>query len=65
MKNPKKHLFFSMYANLPLGIRKEIVVIIDREPMTFNVVKLELENNTEIGYKALEKMIKMGIINEK
>jgi len=62
MKHPQAWKFNRAYANMPLNIRKEIVAVVDNEPMTFSVIKLELNNETEMGYKALDNMIKMKII---
>lgn len=61
-EHPQSHKFFSIYANLPIPLRQEIVAVVNNEPMTFKVIKLELENRTEFGYKALEQMIRLGII---
>ena len=55
--------FYKVYANLPINLRSsEIVAVVDNEPMTFNVIKLELDGKTEMGYKALQNMIDMEII---
>jgi len=61
-EHPKAHKFYSMYANLPISLRKEIVAVVNNEPMTFQVIKLELDNKTEMGYQALQNMINMKII---
>ena len=37
-------------------------IVIDDEPMTFHVVKIELDNKTEMGYKAIEQMSKLELI---
>lgn len=52
--HPEAHVFHAMYANLPLPFRSEIVAIVDNEPMTFRVIELELNNDTVMGFKALE-----------
>lgn len=62
-KHPKAWKFYRMYANLPLGAREEVVSIIKGEPLSFHVIKLELDQNTEVGYKALEQMLRLGIID--
>lgn len=60
--HPYAWKFCRIYADLPIPIRKEIVAVVDNEPMTFRVIKQELDNKTEIGYEALEQMIRLGII---
>jgi len=59
----KKAKFFKIYANLPLGVRNaEIIVVIDNEPLTWNVAKIEIENNTLKGKEILKELEKMKII---
>lgn len=54
--------FLQIYANLPLGQRTEIVVVVKNEPFTWNAVKIEVENDTDKGKKILEKLVELGII---
>ena len=58
----KKARFLQIYANLPLNQRNEIVVVIDDEPLTWNAVKIEIENDTPKGKEILEKLVKMEIL---
>jgi len=58
----RKAKFFQIYANLPLSLRKEIIVVINDEPITWNVANIEIETNTKIGEKILNKLIDMEII---
>lgn len=57
-----KTKFLRIYANLPLGQRSEIVVVVDDEPVTWNSARIEIENNTDKGKEMLDKLVKMGII---
>ncbi|MDO8611163.1 MAG: hypothetical protein Q7R95_11610 [bacterium] len=54
--------FLRIYANLPLNQRNEIVVVLDDEPMTWNAVRVEIENDTEKGKEILKKLIDLQII---
>ena len=54
--------FYKVYANLPLGLRSEIVVVIDNQPISWQVAKIEIDNETEIGKQILEKLERMKII---
>ena len=54
--------FQNVYANLPSKLRKEIVVVIEGEPFTWNAAYSEVVNQTELGKKILEKLIRMEII---
>ena len=61
-EHPQSHKFFSMYANIPIPLRREICCVVDDEPLAFHIVYLELKNKTEFGYKALEQLIRLEII---
>lgn len=54
--------FQRIYANLPEKIRNGIVVVVDEKPYSWNAVYVELINNTTLGRKMYEKLIKMEII---
>lgn len=54
--------FKRVYANLPLGLRSEIVAVLDNEIMTWNVVKIEVDNNTAMGKRLLEYLEELEII---
>lgn len=58
-----KTKFLQIYANLPLNLRREIIVVIDDEPLTWNAAKIEIENDTEKGEEILEKLVKLGILH--
>lgn len=57
-----KTKFLQVYANLPLNLRSEIILVIDREPVTWNSAWIEIDNETLKGKKILEKLIELGII---
>ncbi|PIU34860.1 hypothetical protein COT03_01790 [Candidatus Shapirobacteria bacterium CG07_land_8_20_14_0_80_39_18] len=54
--------FYKVYANLPLGLREEIVVVIDGQPISWQVAKMEIDNNTQTGEKILSKLEALKII---
>ncbi len=54
--------FLKIYANLPLGIRKDIICILDSEPMTWQVVCLEIRGKTKISWRILEYLKRLEII---
>lgn len=51
-----KEKFFKVYANLPLNLRDEIVLVIDDEPITWKIAYLEIKENTKLGERILEKL---------
>jgi len=54
--------FYKVYANLPLGLREEIVVVIDGQPISWQVAKMEIDNNNPTGEKNLRKLEALKII---
>ena len=60
--NDLKSRFYKTFANLPLGVRGEIAVVVDNEPMSWNVLKLEVDNNTVLGKKGLEILDKLNFL---
>ena len=54
--------FMSVYSNLPLNLRKDIVIVIDKEPITWNVAYLEIDQKTKKGKKILKKLEELKII---
>jgi len=60
-----KSTFLKAYANLPLALRQEIIAVLDGEPLTWNAVKLEVENNTKKGADALKILEELGILKTK
>lgn len=57
-----KDRFLNVYSNLPIDIRKEIILLIDEKPITWNVAYEEIQKETELGKRILEKLIKMEMV---
>ena len=57
-----KERFFKVYANLPLNLREEIILVIDDEPLTWNVAYLEISEDTPLGKRILEKLEALELI---
>ncbi len=54
--------FLKIYSDLPLNIRREVILIINNDPITWNVAYLEIKNDTDIGKIILKKLNDLGII---
>ena len=55
--------FLKIYANLPLGVRQEIILVLDdRGPITWDVAFIEVDNDTELSKIILEKLERLGFI---
>ena len=62
MNEEKRRKFLKVYNNLPLGIREEVIYVLDNKPMTWNAVFIEVNAKTEIGEKILEKLQELNLI---
>ena len=58
----KKEKFYRVYDNLPLNIRGEVIVVINNEPISWKIAKLEIDNDTKIGKIILNKLEALEII---
>ena len=60
---PGKERFFRVYANLPLNLRDEIVLVLPKKgPITWNVAYVEIDGDTELGNTILTKLVELKII---
>lgn len=58
-----KEKFLKVYANLPLGLRNDIVLMLDNfGPITWNAANLEVTNETVLSSTILEKLADLNII---
>lgn len=57
-----KDKFLRAYSNMPLGVRSEIILVIDNRPITWNVAFIEIDNDTKMGERILNKLIDLGLI---
>lgn len=60
-----KSLFHRHYANLPIPIRKEVALVIDEQPITWEVAYREINAGTELGKRILEKLSQLEFIPQK
>lgn len=57
-----KEKFYKVYANVPLGLREEIILVMDDEPISWKIARLEIDGETKTAKKILEKLEALGII---
>ena len=63
MSEDKKERFLRIYSNLPLGLRQEIILVLDDgKPITWNVAFVEIEADTPLSKIILERLEKLKII---
>ena len=62
--NPgNREKFLKIYANLPLGVRREIILVLDdNKPITWDVAFFEVDNDTDLSKIILEKLEKLELI---
>ena len=54
--------FYKVYSNLPLGVREETILVVNDDPITWKVAKLEIDNKTPISKHILEKLAALEFI---
>lgn len=58
-----KERFLKIYANLPINIRDEIILVLpNKGPITWNIAYLEIKQDTKLGEEILKKLEELGII---
>jgi hypothetical protein len=54
--------FLKVYANIPLSLRDEIILVFEDKPLTWNVAYLEIKANTNRGTKILKELRGLKLI---
>ncbi len=54
--------FRKVYASLPINTRAEIIIVINKQPISWNLAFKEIESETKLGKEILEKLIAMEFI---
>ncbi len=57
-----KQRFLSLYANLPIPEREQVVAVINKEPYTWKIAYLEIDADTALGKEILGQLEQLGII---
>jgi len=57
-----KDRFLNVFSNLSIDLRKEIIMLIDEKPITWNVAYQEISKETELGGRILSKLIEMELV---
>jgi len=47
----KRSEFLKIFADIPEGLRKDIIAVIDKKPYTWNTTYIEIKDKTELGEK--------------
>lgn len=66
MNEQNREKFLRAFANLPLNIRKEIILVLEednlKQPITWEVAYFEIKNNTPKSELILRKLEELGLI---
>ncbi len=54
--------FFKIYSGLPLEERKLTIIVLDGEPINWNLASQEIKNNTSKGQKILKTLKELELI---
>ena len=54
--------FLKIYANLPLALRNEIILVLNDEPISWKVAYIEVYNNSEKSIKIIKRLEELKII---
>lgn len=54
--------FYRVYANIPLSLRQEVVLVLEDETISWKIAKLEIDNKTKIGEQVLQKLNALELI---
>ena len=57
-----KQRFYQVYNNLPLGVRDEVILVINNESVTWKVARLEIDNDTPLSKEILKKLEELKFI---
>ena len=55
--------FMRVYSNLPFNVRDDIVLVIDDEPITWNVAYLEVKINGSRAAQILNDLKELDLLN--
>jgi len=69
MKEEEKARFLRVYQNLPLNERRNTILVLEdkgktpeKKPISWDIAYIEISEETSIGEKLLNKLIKLNLI---
>ena len=57
-----KTAFFKVYSNVPLGVREEVVIVIDDKALSWNAAYYEVLANSAVSERILRELRELAII---
>lgn len=57
-----KEDFFKVYSSIPLKERKNVIAVVDGQPISWTLAFQEIKNNTKLSLKILKILKELDII---
>jgi hypothetical protein len=54
--------FIKVYSDIPVSLRREVILVIEDKPLTWNAAYVEVKNRTKLGERILKKLIELEFI---
>jgi hypothetical protein len=54
--------FLKVYANIPLNLRDETILLFKDKPITWNVAYVEVKANTDVSVDILKELKELNLI---
>ncbi|MDO8662633.1 MAG: hypothetical protein Q7K98_05380 [Candidatus Omnitrophota bacterium] len=61
-ENNLREKFLITYPNLPLNARKETILVLEGQPITWEVAYFEIRNDTPASKKILQKLQELKLL---
>lgn len=61
----KEEDFFKVYSNIPIDERNNVVVVVEKQPISWHLAYQEVKNKTKLGNKILKILKDLEIIWKK
>lgn len=58
----KREKFLKVYAEIPEGLRTDIIALVDNKTYTWDTAYLEIKDKTALGEKILKTLVAVGMI---
>ncbi|MCX6802645.1 MAG: hypothetical protein NT067_06065 [Candidatus Diapherotrites archaeon] len=54
--------FLDLYVNLPIPFRREVILVVDKQVISWNVAYIEIKGETALGNKILEELERLKLL---
>ena len=62
MEELLREKFLRIYANIPLNLREQTILLFEEKPITWNVAYLEVKSNTPKSIDILKQLAELELI---